>query len=149
MARNFVSSGLLVLGLLGFGCATQSQRAMHLKCAQALEAAFRHAFDKFDKYPYQGVYVIEAGEFTPWLVSQFRGHRPEVVQAVVGMTPAKTGGGWINWSATVQIMGDHEARIYVRFSYWPGPSGGGYILNLHPEKRRWLVDSEDWSQTGS
>lgn len=78
------------------------------------------------------------------LVAAFRDHRPPVV-GYADRSPARN---WIIWYPEVQAMAGAHATLYVRFSQFPGPGGGGYILELHCEKQRWLVDSEKWSQTG-
>ena len=151
MRRSFIIGlGLFVMGLCGFGCASRPEYTTQLDRAQALESALRYTFDKFDQHTRNGPskyweYVIADGELASRLVAAFHDHSPPVV-GYAARSPARN---WFIWSAAIQAKAGGHATIYVRFSQFPGPGGGGYILELHCEKQRWLVDSEKWSQTGS
>ena len=146
--------GLVVLASFGFGCASQPEHAVQSDRRHALESALRFEFDRWDKYfsssGIDGVteYIIQDAEFASWLVRQFQGHKPPVVNYddVYRSGPPLT--NCMLWSAKIQIIGNDHATVYVTFYEFP-ESGGGYIVQLHSEKGLWLVDSDKWSQTGS
>ncbi len=146
MKPNILLCLALVLsgGLLG--CATQPQNATYPDRSHVLEAALRYEFDRFDKSApnvVHGVtkYIIWQSESDSWLAGEFHGHKPPVVSLDdiyrAGATPVHC----MFWSAKIQTFENDHAKIYVTF-YEPPESYGGYILELHREKRQWIVDSE-------
>lgn len=145
MKLKIILSLAFVLSV-GFGCANHSQHTPHSDRAHALETAFRYTFDKFSSRTrdFPEFVIVEDTEFASWLVSEFRGYKPAVLSTASGRVSPM----FNNWSAKIQAIGDNHATIWVRFYQFP-ESGGGYILELHREKRRWIVDSEKCSQTGS